>query len=71
MAQYQKIEYHIGKDGKISEKVINGIGSSCTQTTESIENSLGLVAEKTLLPEYYQGEDNLIVEENISLNNQM
>ncbi len=68
MAQYQKIEYRIGKDGKISEKVINGIGSSCTQTTASLENSLGVVEEQKLLPEYYQGEDNLIVEDNISLN---
>jgi len=33
MAEYQKIEYRIGKDGKIIETVINASGSSCTNTT--------------------------------------
>ena len=33
MAEYQKIEYRIGKDGTIVETVLNATGSSCTETT--------------------------------------
>ena len=29
MAEYQKVEYRIGKDGKIVERVLNVTGSSC------------------------------------------
>ncbi len=59
MAEYQKIEYRIGKDGKISEKVIDGSGSSCINTTQDVEAALGKVDARELLPEYYQGEEYL------------
>ena len=50
MAEYQKIEYRIGKDRKITETVINFSGSSCTSTTSGIENALGEVENQDLLP---------------------
>jgi hypothetical protein len=59
MAEYQKVEYRIGKDGKITETVINASGASCTQTTAPLEDALGKVEDRELLPEYYQGEENL------------
>ncbi|AFZ12888.1 hypothetical protein Cri9333_2009 [Crinalium epipsammum PCC 9333] len=68
MAEYQKVEYRIGKDGKITEKVINATGSNCTQTTETIEKSLGEVSSQELLPEYYEDSENLTTSETQSLN---
>ena len=68
MAEYQKIEYRIGKDGKITEKVINATGSTCTQTTETIEQALGEVSSQELLPEYYEDSENLTTSETQSLN---
>jgi hypothetical protein len=50
MAEYQKIEYRIGKDGKILETVLNAAGSSCTETTAAIEQALGQVECRELLP---------------------
>ena len=63
MAEYQKIEYRIGKDGKISEKVIEGIGSGCVDATKDIEDALGKVDSQELLPEYYEGEEYLTATE--------
>lgn len=65
MAEYQKVEYRIGKDGKVTETMINASGSSCTATTSEIEKALG-VKSQVLLPEYYEGED-LTIEETQSL----
>jgi hypothetical protein len=59
VAEYQKVEYIIGKDGKITEKVIDAYGSSCTQTTQGLEKAVGVVEYRELLPEYYDGEENL------------
>jgi hypothetical protein len=67
MAEYQKIEYRIGKDGKIIETVLNASGSSCTNTTAGIEQALGEVSSQELLPEYYEGEEKLTTQEDISL----
>lgn len=67
MAEYQKVEYNIGKDGKITEKVINASGSSCTTTTSGIEQALGEVENQELLPEYYEGDENLSSTENQSI----
>lgn len=67
MAEYQKIEYRIGKDGKIQEKVLNASGSSCTSTTVGLEQALGEVESQEFLPEYYEGEENITVAENQSL----
>lgn len=53
MAQYQKVEFRIGKDGKITESVINASGSSCTLGTADMEAALGSVEKRELLPEYY------------------
>lgn len=59
MAEYRKIEYRIGKDGKITETVLNATGSSCTETTAGVEKALGKIESQNLLPEYYEGEENL------------
>ncbi len=64
MAEYQRVEYKIGKDGKIQETVINGSGKSCTEATADMEASLGKVESQELLPEYYEGEETLVNEEN-------
>lgn len=53
MAHYQKVEYRIGKEGQITETVLNGSGVGCTQSTANLEASLGTVVERDLLPEYY------------------
>ncbi len=67
MAEYHQVEYRIGKDGKITETVINASGTGCTATTSGIEQVLGEVASQELLPEYYEGEENQVVEETQSL----
>ena len=67
MAEYQKIEYRIGKDGKISEKVIDGSGSSCLDATQDVEAALGKVDAQELLPEYYEGEEYLTATETQSV----
>jgi hypothetical protein len=67
MAEYQKIEYRIGKDGKIIETVINASGASCTNTTKGIEQALGEVSSQELLPEYYESEENLTTQNDLSI----
>lgn len=67
MAEYQKIEYRIGKDGKIVETVLNASGASCTTTTKGIEQALGKVASQELLPEYDEGEETLTSQEDMPL----
>ena len=67
MAEYQKIEYRINKDGKITEKVVNVSGSSCIETTSGMEKALGEVESQELLPEYYEGDENLTEIQNQSL----
>ncbi len=59
MAQYVSVEYLIGKDGKITERVIGATGRSCQQTTTGIENALGEVTGQELLPEYYEDSESL------------
>ena len=63
MAEYRKIEYRIGNDGKITETVLNASGSTCTETTSGIEKALGKVESQKLFPEYYQEDEDLINEE--------
>lgn len=67
MAEYRKVEYRIGKDGKITEKVIDASGSSCIETTCDVEKALGDVESQELLPEYYEGDENLTDIQNQSL----
>ncbi len=63
MAQYQKIEYRIGADGKIIETVLNGVGASCTENTSGIESALGKVESQKLFPEYYEDDETIINEQ--------
>ncbi|BAZ85099.1 DUF2997 domain-containing protein [Dolichospermum compactum] len=70
MAEYQKIEYRIGKDGKIVERVLNVTGSSCVETTKGLEKSLGQIESQELLPEYYEREENINIAESQSLKQQ-
>jgi len=62
VAEYQKIEYRIGKDGKIIETVIGGSGPSCVDLTQVIESDLGIVESQELLPEYYESCESLTTE---------
>jgi hypothetical protein len=57
MAEYQRIEYRIGKDGKIVETVIGGLGSTCIQATTGLEAELGQVEQREFLPECEAGEN--------------
>jgi len=54
MSQYQRIEYLIGKDGKIVERAIDISGSECVAITAEIESNLGKVETRQLLPSYYE-----------------
>ncbi|MBD2189947.1 DUF2997 domain-containing protein [Pseudanabaena mucicola] len=54
MSQYQRIEYLIGKDGKIVERAIDMSGSECVAITAIIEADLGKVVTRELLPSYYE-----------------
>jgi len=60
MAKYLQIEYLIASDGKITERVINGSGNQCLETTAAIELELGTVEQRELLPSYYETEDLLL-----------
>jgi Protein of unknown function (DUF2997) len=68
VAEYQKVEYQIAKDGKVTETVINGSGESCTLATEALEKSLGRVESRKLLPEYDDGGNNFLVNEQTQSN---
>ena len=60
MSQYQRIEYLIGKDGKIVERAIDISGSECVAITAEIESNLGKVETRELLSSYYEtSEQNL------------
>ncbi|GDZ95129.1 hypothetical protein PA905_33680 [Planktothrix agardhii CCAP 1459/11A] len=50
--QYYKVEFTINPDGTITEKVLNGSGSSCTELTQDLD--LGEVKSQELLPEYQE-----------------
>lgn len=61
MAKYQKIEYRIGKDGKMTETVLEGAsGEQCLELTRDIEDCLGKVGDRELLPEYHQAPETLV-----------
>ncbi|MCF3578267.1 DUF2997 domain-containing protein, partial [Planktothrix agardhii] len=50
--QYYQVEFTINPDGTITEKVLNGSGSNCTELTKDLE--LGEVKSQELLPEYQE-----------------
>ena len=54
MSQYQRIEYLIGKDGKIVERAIDISGNECVAITAEIESNLGTVETRQLLSSYYE-----------------
>jgi hypothetical protein len=62
MSQYQRIEYLIGKDGKVVERAVD-MGSECVAVTSEIESSLGNVVSRDLQPSYYNNH-----EQNINCN---
>jgi len=53
MSAYQRIEYRIGKDGKIIQLVLDGQGQQCLELTAQLEANLGKVETRELLPEYH------------------
>jgi hypothetical protein len=50
MAEYQRIEYRIGPDGKVVETVLGATGDRCVTTTAAIEQALGEVETREYLP---------------------
>ncbi|HAN45221.1 MAG TPA: hypothetical protein DCQ32_01555 [Cyanobacteria bacterium UBA8156] len=62
MAEYQRIEYTIDRNGKITERVLGGQGTNCLATTAAIEADLGTVTHRELLPEYYENSELLTVD---------
>ncbi|MEB3827729.1 DUF2997 domain-containing protein [Phormidium sp. CCY1219] len=62
MAEYRQVEYRIGKDGKVIETVLNATGDSCIETTAAMEEAIGEVESRELLPEYYQESENMVTE---------
>lgn len=54
MAEYQRVEYLIGKNGKVTERVIKATGATCTETTAELEQALGMITSQEKLPEYYE-----------------
>ncbi|XHX81086.1 MAG: DUF2997 domain-containing protein [Stenomitos frigidus ULC029] len=62
MAEYQKIEYRFGTDGKIVETVLNASGTRCMEATSAIEQALGTVESRELLPSYDEGEEAVAVD---------
>lgn len=67
MAEYQKIEYRIGVDGRIIETVLGGSGMGCTSATADIEQALGKVESQELLLQYYENEESLPLDNTQSL----
>ncbi|HBC42702.1 MAG TPA: hypothetical protein DCZ88_12605 [Pseudanabaena sp.] len=75
MSQYQRIEYLIGKDGKVVEHVIDISGGECVAITAEIESNLGKVESRELLSNYYENseqsyEHNEIVQSHYAHNSQ-
>ncbi|PSB28086.1 DUF2997 domain-containing protein [Stenomitos frigidus] len=62
MAEYQRIEYRLAKDGTIAETVLNATGISCTEATVAIEQALGTVASQEFLPAYFEGDETSTVD---------
>jgi hypothetical protein len=50
----QELEITIDKDGKVEFRVVGGHGGDCLALTEGLENAIGEVSERVLLPEYYE-----------------
>ena len=50
--QYYQVEFTINPDGTITEKVLNGSGSNCTELTKDLD--LGTIKSQELLPEYQE-----------------
>jgi Protein of unknown function (DUF2997) len=63
MAEYQRIEYRIGPDGKVVETVLGATGDRCVSTTAGIEQALGEVETREYLPEYDEVADVAVVVE--------
>ena len=56
MATYQRIEYRISPEGKVTEQVIDGRGAHCLETTIDLEAALGEVTARETLPDYHEGD---------------
>lgn len=52
--EMQEMEITIDREGKILVKVNGAHGTDCREMTKNIENALGVVEERTNLPEYYE-----------------
>lgn len=50
----EQVEFILHPDGRVEERVVGVVGSSCSELTRSIEEKLGTVQDQTLTSEYYQ-----------------
>jgi hypothetical protein len=53
MKREQEIEVVVGPDGEVTINVRGGSGKSCLDATKFLEEGLGLVGRRNLLPEYH------------------
>jgi hypothetical protein len=54
MARRVQVEFVIGPDGRVTERVSGVKGAGCEKVTELIEQSLGKVANRERTGEYYE-----------------
>lgn len=67
MAKYLKIEYLVAADGKVTERVLNGSGNDCLETTAVVEMVMGEVENRQLLPEFVNHPEPAIVQPNLHI----
>ncbi|MFZ1127346.1 DUF2997 domain-containing protein [Methanoregula sp.] len=52
--EMQEIEITIDKEGRIQVKVTGAHGADCLAITKNLEDSAGVVEERTYSPAYYE-----------------
>lgn len=50
----QELEITIDSEGRMQVKVRGTHGDECLGVTEDLENAVGIVSERTFMPEYYE-----------------
>ncbi|NUN63649.1 DUF2997 domain-containing protein [Pseudanabaena biceps] len=66
MSQYQRVEYLIGKNGKIVERVLDVVGSECVALTSETESNLGKIESRELLSSYYENPEQTLIGDEIA-----
>lgn len=50
------VEIRVGKDGSVELRVLDAKGKRCLEATRELEDRLGVVTRRQLLPSYYEVE---------------